>query len=86
LVRIVLDMSDFDLLRKLYTTHLLARVRLCEIWRVSLNTEIDSPQITPERKAEAISERDQVIVEWGKIMTELEDLKKESSSSLRLSR
>jgi hypothetical protein len=43
-----------------------------------LNFEIDSPQITPQRKLEAIARRDAVMIEWGERMMELAEL--ESSS------
>ncbi len=47
------------------------RLVVCEIALSALNFEIDSPQITPMRKAEAIHQRDTVLVQWGEIMTEL---------------
>lgn len=56
-------------------TNLEARLQVSEIERVSLNFEIGSPQVTPERKAEAIARRDAVLIEWGEIMTKLEELR-----------
>jgi hypothetical protein len=47
---------------------------LREIERVELNIEIDCRQTSPERKAEAIAQRDAALIEWSEIMTELEDL------------
>ncbi|HEX3893461.1 MAG TPA: hypothetical protein VHW46_12870 [Terracidiphilus sp.] len=45
-----------------------------EMERAALNFEIGSPQITPERKSEAITRRDAVVIEWGRRMTELHEL------------
>jgi len=72
-------MADVDLLRALLLQELEARLVLCEIRRVGLNFEIDSSTTTPQRKVEAIDQRDQVIVEWGTTMTEIEDQKKSSN-------
>jgi hypothetical protein len=41
---------------------------------VNLNTLIDSLNQTPARKADAVAERNQVTLEWGRVMTELRDL------------
>jgi hypothetical protein len=41
---------------------------------VNLNTLIESPNQTPEQKTEAVAERNQVTLEWGRVMTELRDL------------
>lgn len=56
-------MGDVDIWRRLYVSHLEARLQLCEIRHVGLNFEIDSLIITPERKAEAILQRDQGLIE-----------------------
>lgn len=66
-------MQDADIGRRLYVSQLEARLMLSEFRRASLSFEIDSPLITPQRKAKAIAERDQVLIEWGTIMTELEE-------------
>ena len=60
-------------LRELYLHHLEAMLRLCELRRIGLNAEIDSPDTTPKRRAEATRQRDQTLVEWATIMTELDD-------------
>jgi hypothetical protein len=60
-------------------TNLEARLQVSEIERVALNFEIGSPQITLERKAEAIARRDVVLIEWGEIMTRLEELRQIST-------
>ena len=66
------------LLRRLNIERLRALLGVGEVERAALNFEIDSPQITPQRKAEATSRRDAVMIEWGLRMTELAEL--ESSS------
>lgn len=62
------------ILRRLRINELKALLGLSEIERVALNFEIDSPQITSERKAEAIARRDAVMIEWAQRMTELTEL------------
>jgi hypothetical protein len=59
-------------------SNLEARLVVAEMERVGLEFELRSPQITPERKAEAIARRDAVLIEWGEIMTKLEDLRQVS--------
>jgi hypothetical protein len=54
------------------------RLVVCEIALFALNFEIDFPQITPVREAEAIHRRDTVLVQWGEIMTELDELQHRS--------
>jgi hypothetical protein len=56
-----------------------ARLVVCEMERTLLIFEIDSPETTPERRAEAIARRDAVIVHWGELMTELCDLRPASA-------
>jgi hypothetical protein len=69
-------MEEIDRIwRILVLDNLEAQLVVHEIERVGLNFEIDSPQVTPERKAEAIARRDTVLIEWGEIMTELEELR-----------
>lgn len=51
-----------------------ARLALCEFRRVGLNALIDSPFVTAEVRAEAISERDEALNEWGEVMTKLRDV------------
>jgi len=53
-----------------------ARLAVCEMERTLLISEIDSPETTPGRRAEAIARRDAVTVNWGKLMTELCDLRR----------
>ena len=68
-------MDEFDQIRSLlHIDNLKALLVLSEIERVGLNFEINSPQITPERKAEAIARRDAVMIEWARRMTELQEL------------
>jgi hypothetical protein len=57
-------------------SNLEARLQVSEIERVALNFELRSRQITPERKAEATARRDAVLIEWGEIMTKLEELRR----------
>jgi hypothetical protein len=68
-------MTEVDIWRRLYIQQLEARIVLCEIRRATLNLEIDSPIVALKRKAEAVLQRDQVLIEWGTIMTELEEQK-----------
>jgi hypothetical protein len=69
-------MTEMDRIwRLLRLDNLEALLVLREIERVGLNFQIDSPQIAPEQKAAAIFRRDQVLIEWGETLTELEDLR-----------
>ena len=67
--------------RILRIDNLEALLVLYEIARVGFNAEIDSPQTTPERKAEAIARRDNVLIEWGETITELDDLRRSTDSN-----
>ncbi len=62
------------IVRRLNIERLQALLGVGEIERVGLNFEIDSPQITPQRKAEAMARRDAVMIEWAQRMTELAEL------------
>ena len=67
-------MGDIERIwQALLTEHLEARTVLCEIRLAGLKFEIDSPQTAPGRKAEAVVQRDAVLVEWGEVMTRLAD-------------
>jgi hypothetical protein len=69
-------MTEMERMRRLLRLdNLEALLVLREIERVGLNFEIDSPQITPEQKAKFITRRDEVLIEWGETITELEDLR-----------
>jgi hypothetical protein len=69
-------MTEMEKMRRLLRLdNLEALLVLREIERVGLNLEIDSPQITPEQKAKSIARRDEVLIEWGETITELEDLR-----------
>ena len=60
-------MAEMNRIRRiLRIDNLEAQLVLYEIARVGFNAEIDSPQTTPERKAEAIASRDKVLIEWGR--------------------
>jgi hypothetical protein len=63
-----------DIWHTLYLTHLQARVVLSEIRRIGLTREIEWPSTEPERREQALLERDQVMVEWARVMTELSDI------------
>jgi hypothetical protein len=71
-------LSDLEIeaarLRQILRTCLEARLVLCELRKANLNTLIESPNQPPEQKAGAIAERNQVTLEWGRVMTELRDL------------
>lgn len=62
------------ILRRLYISNLKALLGVGEVERAALNFEIDSPQITPQRRAEAIARRDAVMIAWGERITELQQL------------
>jgi hypothetical protein len=69
-------MTGMERMRRLLRLdNLEALLVLREIERVELNFQIDSPQITPEQKAKSIARRDEVLIEWGETLTELEDLR-----------
>ena len=69
-------MTEIDRIwRLLRLDNLEALLVLREIERVGLNFQIDSPQVTPEKKAAALIRRDKVLIEWGETLTELEDLR-----------
>lgn len=70
-------MTEIDrICRLLRLDNLEAQLVLREIERVGLNAQIDSPETTPERRAKAIARRDNSLIEWGEIMTELEELRR----------
>ena len=60
---------------KLKITELEAQLVLREIERAGLNAQIDDPNFDLDEKDRAILRRERVIVEWGEIMTELQDLR-----------
>ena len=73
-------MTEIDrICRLLRLDNLEAQVVLREIERVGLNAQIDSPETTRERRAKAIARRDASLIEWGEIMTELEELRRTSA-------
>lgn len=73
-IEAVIGKADSKALRMLLIHGKGMRLVACEIALFALNFEIDSPQITPMREAEAIHRRDIVVVQWGEIMTELDEL------------
>ena len=56
-------------------TELEAQLVLREIERAVLNAQIDNPKFDPDEKDRAVLRRHRLIVEWGEIMTELQDLR-----------
>lgn len=62
------------ILRRLRIGKLKTMLAVGEIERVALNFELGSPQITPQRKTEALARRDAVMIEWAQRMTELQEL------------
>lgn len=60
----------------LYVPYMEARLGVCEFRLANLNSEIESPNITPERKDEAFAERDRELIHLGKITTLLEPERK----------
>ncbi len=67
--------ADLDeALRRYLADSLEARLVLCEFRRTGLDSVLDSPFITPKARAEAMAERDAVLIEWGEVMTELAEL------------
>ena len=70
-------MTEIDRICRLHRLdNLEAQLVVREIERVGLNAQIDSPETTQKRRAEAIARRDASLIEWGEIMTELEDLRR----------
>jgi hypothetical protein len=76
----VLGKADSNMLRALLSVAKEARLVACEIALFALNFEIDSPQITPVRKAVAIHRRDTALIQWGEIMTDLAEFRRPSGS------
>jgi hypothetical protein len=68
-------MEDVEIWRRLYISELEARLVLCEIRRGQMTAQINSPDTTRKQRTKAVAERDRLIVEWGTIMTELEEQK-----------
>jgi hypothetical protein len=74
--KISIQMRDIERAQcEFLLSNLEARLQVSEIERVALDFELRSPQITPERKADAIACRDAVLIEWGETMTKLEELR-----------
>lgn len=68
-----------DAHRQILRENFEARLVLCEMRRTSLNLQIDACLLTPEDRAKLEVLRDLVLVEWGEVMTELENLKAAST-------
>jgi hypothetical protein len=68
--------ADSNMLWTLLIDAKAERRAACEITLFALNFEIDSPQITPMRKAEAIHQRDTMLIQWGEIMTDLDEFRR----------
>jgi hypothetical protein len=64
-----------EILLKLAITEREAQLALREIERNALNREIEDPRTDPGRRSEALLRRNRSLVEWGAIMTELQDLR-----------
>jgi hypothetical protein len=64
-----------EILLRLTISERQAQLALREIERVALTREIDDPLTSPDRRPEAMLRRDRSLVEWGEIMTELQDLR-----------
>ena len=72
-VRICVRMLDIEKAQcQFLLSSLQARLQVSEIERVALNFELGSPQIAPERKAEATARRDALLIERGETLTKLE--------------
>jgi hypothetical protein len=76
----VIGKADSNMLRTLLSDAKEARLIVCEVALFALNFEIDSPQITPMRKGEAIHRRDTALIQWGEIMTDLAEFRRPSTS------
>ena len=77
-----MQMEEIDrIYRLLLTDTLEAKLVLCEIARAGFNAQIDSPDATPEGRAESIASRDAALIEWGNTLTELEDLRRPENSN-----
>jgi hypothetical protein len=64
-----------EILLRLKIAECEAKLALREMERVALTREIDDQRTDPERRCQAILQRDQSIVKWGEIMTQLRDMR-----------
>lgn len=71
-----------EILLQLKTTELEAQLALREIARIALTHEIEDLEKDPLHKREAELRRDRVLVEWGEIMTELQELRARASARI----
>jgi len=73
-----------EIILKLKITELQAQLALRELERVALNLEIDDPATDDDRKHLASIRRDRTVIEWGEIMTELQELRECHARELEL--
>jgi len=69
----VRDIEDAQ--RRILLDCLEARLVACEVWRASLNFHLESPRLSEWERARAIRDREAAIIEWGEVMTTLEEVR-----------
>lgn len=64
-----------EIILRLKIIQLEARAALCEMERVTWSTKTDDPNTDDDERYLASIRRDRTIIEWGEIMTELQELR-----------
>lgn len=64
-----------EIILRLKISELEAQLALREIERVGLNWVIDDPKTDPDEKYRLELRRERVLIEWGEIMSELQELR-----------
>jgi hypothetical protein len=75
-----------EIILRLRINELEAHLVLREIERAALNREIEDPKIDADERYRKTIRRDRTIIEWGEVMTELQDLRERYSRELALLR
>lgn len=66
-----------EIVLKLRITELGAQLALREIERLGLSRQINDPSFDPGEKERAVLRRERTIIEWGEIMTDLQELRRQ---------
>jgi len=73
-----------EIILRLKISELEAHLALREIERVGLNWVIDDPKTDPDEKYRLELRRERVLVEWGEIMIELQELREIQKTALEI--
>jgi hypothetical protein len=73
-----------EIILRLKITELEAQLALREIMRVGLNQQIDDPETEGGERYLAALRRDRTIIEWGELMTELQEFRERQTRELEL--